>query len=347
MNTAVTQITTPNLKPQTFPAMLEAYGEEIARALPDHLSAERIIRAALTAYRMTPKLAQCKPRSVFAAVIQASQLGLELGILGEAYLVPFKKECQLIPGYQGLMKLARNTGRITHIYAYEVRAKDEFNVVYGLKRWLTHEPVKEYGFAASEETRGPIVGFYAVAEFKEGNPAFEPMSLEQVIAVRDNSPGYKAAKDYGKQSLWDTDFLSMGLKTPVRRLCKWLPRSPELVTALTLDTVAEQGKSQGLTVEGVLNGDYVFVDDADNDGSGTALLPGGQEPTILQSENQALIEHIQGAVSLQELHGLDARVAAVEGPDRTVVTEVWKGKELGLSAAADAETLTQSTKATK
>jgi recombination protein RecT len=44
-------------------------------------------RIALTAFRMNPKLSEVDPRSVFAAVIQSSQLGLEIGLMGEAHLV--------------------------------------------------------------------------------------------------------------------------------------------------------------------------------------------------------------------------------------------------------------------
>lgn len=341
MNAVVSQVTTPSSLSMTttknFPGLLKARASKIAKTLPKHLPPDRMLRAALTAYRQKPKLAECDPESVFAAAIQGLLLGLEFGIMGEAHLVPFRRECQLIPGYQGLMKLARNTGKITHFYAYEVRAKDEFNVVLGLNRWLTHEPVKEYGFPASEEARGPIVGFYAVAEFEDGSREFEPMSLAQVIAIRDRSPNFIAAKRYGKESPWDTDFIPMGLKTAIRRLCKWLPRSPELVTALMLDTLAEQGKSQQLTVEGVLSGGYALVDEDDTDRNGLNPDAGEGEPIPLKPESQALIEHIQGAASFKELQGLSARVAAVEGPDRTAVTEAWKGKELGLSAAADAE----------
>ena len=95
-------------KPKDFPAMLEQYKGEIARALPKHMNPDRMMRIALTSFRMTPKLADCDPRSVFAAVIQYSQLGLEVGLMGEAHLVPFGNQCQLIPGYTGLMKLAHH-----------------------------------------------------------------------------------------------------------------------------------------------------------------------------------------------------------------------------------------------
>ena len=77
--------------------MLEQFKGEIARALPKHINPDRMARIALTAFRMTPKLGECDPRSVFAAVIQSSQMGLEVGLMGEAHLVPFGNQCQLIP----------------------------------------------------------------------------------------------------------------------------------------------------------------------------------------------------------------------------------------------------------
>jgi recombination protein RecT len=56
-------------QPKGFPAMLDQFKGEIARALPKHINPDRMARIALTAFRMTPKLGECDPRSVFAAVI--------------------------------------------------------------------------------------------------------------------------------------------------------------------------------------------------------------------------------------------------------------------------------------
>jgi len=247
-------------KDKGFPALLEKYKGEIAKALPKHINPDRMARIALTAFRMTPKLGECDPRSVFAAVIQASQLGLEVGLMGEAHLVPFGDQCQLIPGYTGLMKLARQSGLVQDIYAHEVRANDKFVLKLGLERSLEHEPLTgPGGFPASDEERGEVVGFYAVAVFKDGSRTFVAMSRKEVERIRDNSRGYQAAKRFKKESLWDSDFVAMGLKTVIRRLCKFLPKSPELATALALDAVSEQGKAQNLTLNDVIEGTYAPV----------------------------------------------------------------------------------------
>ncbi len=260
---AVRNQTSPSTEiAKDFPAMLEKFKGEIARALPKHINPDRMARIALTAFRMTPKLAECDPRSVFAAVIQSSQLGLEVGLMGEAHLVPFGNQCQLIPGYTGLMKLARNSGNVIDIYPHEVRAKDTFSLKFGLERDLKHEPLSlDGGFPASDEDRGNVVGFYAVAVFKDGSRTFVAMGRAEVERIRDNSRGYQAAKKYKKESPWDTDFPAMGLKTAIRRLCKFLPKSPELAAALALDAASEQGKNQNIDLSQAIIGEYVPVQD--------------------------------------------------------------------------------------
>ena len=97
--------------PKDFPSMLKAFAPEIQRALPAHMNADRMTRIALTAFRQNPQLASCDPKSVFAAVIMSSQLGLEVGIQGQAYLVPYKGQCQFIAGWQGLVDLVSRSGR--------------------------------------------------------------------------------------------------------------------------------------------------------------------------------------------------------------------------------------------
>jgi recombination protein RecT len=253
---------TPAEAKQGFPAMLEKFKCEIARALPKHINPDRMARIALTAFRMTPKLGECDPRSVFAAVIQSSQLGLEVGLMGEAHLVPFGDQCQLIPGYTGLMKLARQSGLVQDIYAHEVRVNDKFTLKLGLERSLEHEPLTgPGGFPASDEDRGEVVGFYAVAVFKDGSRTFVAMSRKEVEKIRDNSRGYQASKRYKKESVWDSDFVAMGMKTVIRRLSKFLPKSPELATALAMDAANEQGKAQNLDLNEVIEGNYAPVVD--------------------------------------------------------------------------------------
>ena len=232
----------------TFPAMLEAYKGEIARAIPRHMNADRLARIALTEFRKNPKLAECAPKSVFAAIIIASQLGLEPGLLGQAYLIPFKSECQLIPGYQGLIDLVRRTGKVKRIEAHVVREGDKFTYKTGLVTVLEHEP-------SFDGPEGPMILAYAVAEFTDGGYHVEVMSKHQIETIRDNSQGYKSAMQYKKDHPWLSNADEMWRKTLIRRICKYLPKSAELVTAIGLDDVAGNGY-QGITIDSAVTGDW-------------------------------------------------------------------------------------------
>jgi recombination protein RecT len=313
-----------------FPAMLKAYGAEIARALPKHMNGDRMARIALTAFRSTPKLAECDPKSVFAAVIQSAQLGLEVGLMGEAHLVPFKGTCQLIPGYQGLMKLARNSGLVEDIYAHEVRANDHFEMTLGLERSLIHEPMMKNGFPAAESERGEVVGFYAVAVFKDRSRTFQAMSRAEIERIRNNSSGYQAAKKFKKDSVWDTDFVAMGLKTVIRRLCKFMPKSPELAAALALDATADRGKDQHITVNDAIEGTWAPTTD-DDDPKEAEAKPDLDEDSfanqlpawlkVIDSKKKTADEII---ATLEAKHSLtEAQIAAIRKP-REEASEVQR-----------------------
>src|ERR1700676_5485592 len=96
-------------EPKSFDKMLEAYKPQIAAALPRHLNPDRMIRIALTEFRKTPALAKCDITSIFASIIIASTLGLEPGVMGQSYLIPYKGKCQFVPGWQGMIDLVSRT----------------------------------------------------------------------------------------------------------------------------------------------------------------------------------------------------------------------------------------------
>lgn len=242
---------------ELFPDLLEKSRMEIQRALPKHLDSDRMMRLALTAFRLNDKLAECDPMSVLAAVVQASQMGLEIGLNGEAFLVPFKRECQLIPGYQGLMKLARQSGFVDDIYAIEVYEKDEFDIDYGAERKLVHKPYRmRNGFPAAKSARGALVGFYAVALLTNGKINFVHLANEDCEAIRDTSSGFRYAMSNNRSHPWITDYPEMGKKTAIRMLSKQIPKSPHLSLALSLDALSNEGLKQRITLQQAADGTY-------------------------------------------------------------------------------------------
>lgn len=245
--------TDPRPKSTGFPAMLESFKGEIARALPRHLNAETMTRIALTSFRMNPKLAECQPASVFACVIQASQLGLRPGLMGECYLLPFKIRdqmvCTLQIGYQGLLELVRRSGLVESISSHLVREADIFEVQWGTDPGIVHKPYLD-GDA------GPVRQVYAVARLKGGGVQSELMNLFDIERIRSRSQNVISAARYGKQTPWDTDWDEMARKTVLRRICKHLPKSPDLASALVLDDAAYRGQQQ-LSVQDAIGNTFV------------------------------------------------------------------------------------------
>lgn len=218
-NTAVAK---KGIKPiDSVRAALEKMQPQFAMALPKHITPERMCRIALTAIQNTPKLLDCDRQSLYSAIMRAAQLGLEPdGILGQAYLVPYGTTVQFIPGYKGLIDLARRSGEVSNIIAKEVYENDEFTVDWSQETPFHHKP-------KLDGVRGAIKFFWALARFKDGGFHWDYMSYDEVIAIRNRSSGWKYAvsKSKEKSSPWHSDFAEMGKKTAIRRIAKYLPMS--------------------------------------------------------------------------------------------------------------------------
>ncbi len=224
------EVAKQDVKP-TLGQLIKNMQPEIAKVLPNQMSPERMARIAATVVRQTPQLARCEPLTVLGALMTASQLGLEPGPIGEAYLVPFNTKtgmvCQFIPGYRGLIKLARNSGQLVDIWAEVVYEADEkFSVNYGLHRDLVHVP-------KMDADRGKPTYVYAAAELKDGGRPFVVMTVAEVEAIRARSRA-------GKNGPWVTDWAAMAKKglaldTPIPTDTGWTTMDEIEVGATVFD----------------------------------------------------------------------------------------------------------------
>jgi phage RecT family recombinase len=225
--------------------MLEAPETKAAmeRVLPQHLTVDRMIGLAILATTQQPKLLECTPASVLQSVMQAAQLGLEInGSLGHAYLVPYGNVCQLIPGYRGMIYLAKLSGALNTAEARLVYDGELFEVDYGTTPRIIHRPRFDL-----PRTDDKIVAVYVVATLPDGTTQFEVMSREEVDRIRARS----RASGSGP---WVSDFGEMARKTPTRRGIKYLPVSNptearKLAMALELDNRNEVGVVTGVVPE--------------------------------------------------------------------------------------------------
>ena len=245
--------TAPVAKPKTKAPIIvqqvlsDQFKKQLALAVPKHLNADRMARIAATEVRKNKALLNTEPTSFLGSVMQAAQLGLEPGsALGQAYLVPYGNQCQLIIGYKGMIDLARRSGQVLSLNAYAVREGDDFNFQLGLKPDIHHVPSLE-----ADRINKPITYVYAVATLKGGGYQFEVMSRAEVEAVK--------AKAKSK-NIWANYFEEMAKKTVIRRLFKYLPVSIEALEITNADAKREAGEKvepdDGINIEAVSVKDF-------------------------------------------------------------------------------------------
>ena len=225
---------------------------EINNALPQYLPAEKFVRTSLTAINSNPKLLQCSPQSLLAAVMNSAQLGLEFNTpLGEAYLIPYGNQVQFQIGYQGLLKLAHNTGQFKRITAKEVHENDDFDINYGTGE-IHHSPV-------IRGESGDVIGYYAVYETKEGGRDSFYMSKEDATAY-----GRKFSKSFNSGP-WKTNFDAMAKKSCIIQVLKYAPKAidkPELGQAMAFDNQVFKSANTDAETGGIsYDVDYEVVDE--------------------------------------------------------------------------------------
>ncbi|WBW95277.1 recombinase RecT [Oceanirhabdus sp. W0125-5] len=197
----------------------------IESLVPKHVTPERLCRVGLNAVSRNPKIMECSPDTVVGAIVNCATLGLEPNLLGHAYIVPFwngktsKFEAQFQIGYKGALDLVRRTGAVSTITAHEVYSGDEFEYAYGLDEKLRHIP-------CGEDDESKITHFYACYKLKDGGTGFVVMSRAQMDKHRD-----RFTKSKNKQNKvfgpWADHYVSMGLKTVILKLIKYMPISIE------------------------------------------------------------------------------------------------------------------------
>jgi len=218
--------------------LIERFKPQLAQVAAQHLSPERLAALTLSAASRNQRLALCTGQSILKGMMDAAQLGLEIGgPLAGGWLVPYKNsrsgklEAQWITGYQGLIDLARRSSAVDSISAGVVRDGDEFSYsVDEMGPHILHRP--------KLDADGQLKAVYAVARLKGTViPQVEVMTRKQVDGIRARS----RAKDDGP---WSSDYDEMARKTVVRRLVKYLPKSAELARAVAIEDQAESTESE-------------------------------------------------------------------------------------------------------
>lgn len=220
--------------------ILDKYRDQIAQALPKHLTPERMIQIATTVISQNPTIKECTAASIIGAVMQSSILGFNPSpVLGQCYFVPFNrnigtkenkkwvKEAQFIIGYKGYIDLSRRGGQLKTIDANIVREHDVFEYEYGLEPKLRHIP--------KSNNRGEIKYVYAVAHYVNGGFNFVVLTNQEVEMLRLASPMQKAGVYSGAWALNEVSKENMFKAKAVRQLAKYMPLSLDTVINMQSD----------------------------------------------------------------------------------------------------------------
>lgn len=206
----------------TMAQQIERMKPELARALPKHMSADRMARLALTLIRKTPDLAGCTTESFLGALMTCSQLGFEPGSpTQEAYIVPRQGRAEFQLGYQGMVSLFYQHPLASSVKVETVRANDYFEHEEGLEEKLIHRP-------CATGPRGAPVAYYSVARLVNGGRTFKVMYPAEVEERRLKLPSKNSPA-------WRDNYDEMAKKTVLRNHFKALPKSASLARAMAHD----------------------------------------------------------------------------------------------------------------
>lgn len=281
-------MTTPQVN--NFPTLLEKYKTKISKALPRHLSVDKMASIAMMAFNRNPKLKECDPVTVLGAVIQAAQLGLEPDMLGRSYLVPYNNkrakrvECQFIPGWKGLIDLVHRSkaGSATTGAVFE---GDEFDFQLGTDPKVRHKP-------QGEDDPKKITHVYAIGKIQGWEfPIIEVWPISKVIKHRNKY------NKVGNNHYSFTHFEMYARKVVLLQVLKYMPLSTELSHAMVLNDAAEIGE-QGLTVDNVIEGTWQPVMEEKPD---TDAVKQYRDNKARELEEMALAESGPDGLGIREL----------------------------------------------
>lgn len=219
----------------SFGNFMDKVKPQLALALPKHLTADRMARLAMTAFSTSPKLQECDPMTIAASIMTAGQLGLEPGVNGAGYLIPYGKTCTFVPGWKGLVDLVSRSGRGT-VFTGVVFKDQQYTYTDGARRDLIIH--NETELDAPED----ITHAFAIGWVKDSSmPIIEFWTVGKIKKHRDKY------NKVGKMHYSHRDWEMYCRKVPLLQVLKYMPCSVEMSNAIAISHASEAGR--GATIE--------------------------------------------------------------------------------------------------
>jgi recombination protein RecT len=172
-------------------------------------------------------------QSIAGSIMIAAQLGLEPGVNGQGYLIPYKTTCTFVPGWKGLCDLVARSGRAT-VWTGAVFEGDTFTYQLGDEPYCRHTP------SDSADEEGQFTHVYAIGRVKDAQmPVIEVWSRAKIKKhlAQYNKVG---TRHYALAS--ENNMQMYGRKVALLQVLKYMPSSIELSTAATLAAAADTGE---------------------------------------------------------------------------------------------------------
>ncbi len=282
------------------------------------------------------KAFQNNPNSLRDAIINVASIGLSLNpATSYAYLVPRDGAICLDIGYQGLIKIATDTGSIMWAKA---------DVVYDSDKFEYNGPAKIPTHSANpfSKERGDVIGVYCIAKTCEGDYLIETMTEEEIQDIKGKSPSAKSS-----YSPWNTFPNEMRKKAVIKRASKTWPKTEKHDR---LQKVIEHvNQEEGIDFNEPSQDDYNLVDDYLHQKNGAAianLLDGdavetskwakiiksfarkgqiGKHQEMVQEWREEAIDYVHTvAVKIQESQSETGALEAFEEMNNHEVALFWK-----------------------
>jgi recombination protein RecT len=228
-------------------SQLEDRAAEFKKALPSHISPEKLQRTIMTAAQNNPDILLADRQSLITSCMKAAQDGL-LPDGREAALVIFnnrvkgadgqwytQKIITYMPMAFGLRKKIMQSGDISSlqtglVYRAELEA-GAFIYEIGMEPPIRHRPMLD--LPAEEIADDKIVAAYSIARMKDGTVSVEVLRRGEIDRIREASMTGATRDRFGKpreaKGPWADWYGEMARKSVLRRHSKTLPMSGDII----------------------------------------------------------------------------------------------------------------------
>ena len=171
-----------------------------------------------------PQLRKAEPMSIIGAAMVAATMQLQvIPTLGQCYIIPYGSKAQFQVGYLGLLQLCQRSGQFKKILAAPVHegeyiSGDEFD--------------EDYVFDRKQRKSDKVIGYMAKFELLNG---FTKVAYWDIEKVKSHATKFSQAFRSGFNSPWKSDFDAMAMKTVMKSILKYAPKSIEMQNAVTFD----------------------------------------------------------------------------------------------------------------